>query len=123
MPFQQFKSSDRWDRAAIGLSALCAVHCVATIVFVLVLSSVGSFLLNPLFHEIGIGLAIAIGLYALGRGVLDHGRILPVAIGVLGLSMMTFALTLGHGLAEAACTILGVTVLAVGHGLNSRAAC
>jgi len=123
MPCQQIKASDRWDRAAIGLSALCAVHCVATIIFVLVLSSVGSFLLNPLFHEIGIGLAIVIGLVALGRGIMDHGRILPAVIGVLGLSMMTFALTLGHGLAEAVSTILGVTVLAVGHGMNSRAAC
>jgi hypothetical protein len=114
-----------WDRMAVLLSGLCLVHCVSTIAFVAILSSAGGMLLDPLFHEIGLGIAIALGFFTLGRGVLDHGYIMPVAIGSLGLGMMMGAITIGHdsghGGAEVICTMLGVGLLALGHDLNYRA--
>ena len=114
-----------WDRMAVLVSGLCLVHCVSTIAIVAVLSSAGGQLLDPLIHEIGLGIAIALGLFTLGRGVLDHGYMMPAAIGGLGLGMMMGAITLGHegghNGAEVLYTMLGVGVLALGHDLNYRA--
>lgn len=114
-----------WDRLAVLLSGLCLVHCISTIAIVAVLSSAGGILLDPLIHEIGLGIAIAIGLFSLGRGVMDHGYIMPVAIGSLGLGIMMGAISIGHdgghGSAEVIYTMLGVGLLALAHDLNYRA--
>lgn len=114
-----------WDRAAVLVSGLCLVHCIATVLLVALLSSAGGMLLNPLIHEIGLGIAIALGLFALGKGVLDHGYIMPAAIGGLGLGIMMGAVAIGHsgghGGAEIFFTVLGVGILALGHDLNYRA--
>ncbi len=114
-----------WDRMAVTISGLCLVHCISTMVFVALLSTAGGVLLNPMIHEVGIGIAIALGIFALGRGVLDHGYIMPAALGGLGLGIMMGALTLGHAVGhngtEFLYTMLGVGVLALGHDLNYRA--
>jgi MerC mercury resistance protein len=109
------------DRTAIALSGLCLVHCVATVVFFGVLSSVGALLGNPLIHEIGLGVAILLGAMALGRGVMVHRKIMPAGVGGLGLGTMAGALTIPHGGMEAAYTIIGVGLLALAHFLNTRA--
>ncbi len=110
-----------WDRMAVMVSGLCLVHCMATMVFLVTLSSLGSALLDPIFHEIGLGLAIALGFFALGRGVLDHGYIMPAAIGGIGIGIMIGALSIGHHSGELLYTMLGVGLLAFGHDLNFRA--
>lgn len=114
-----------WDRLAVLVSGLCVLHCIGTMVFVVLLSSAGGIFLDPLVHEVGLGIAIALGVFALGRGVLDHGNIMPAAVGGLGLGMMMGAITLGHesghGGAEILFTVLGVGVLALAHDLNYRA--
>lgn len=110
-----------FDRVAIGLSGLCLVHCLASAVLVAVLASAGGLLLDPIIHEIGLLLAIGLGVIALGRGMLEHGFMMPSAVGGLGLGVMAGALTMPHGPAEVAYTILGVAILALGHDLNRRA--
>ncbi|WP_026325630.1 MerC domain-containing protein [Sphingomonas sp. Mn802worker] len=113
--------ASRLDRWAIGLSAACLVHCVATTVMVAVLSTAGGLLGNPIIHEVGLVLAILIGAVAFGKGVMAHGRPLPLLLGGAGLAMMAAAVIAPHGvhhLAETALTIVGVVVLATGHALN-----
>jgi len=109
------------DRAAIGLSGLCLVHCVGTAVLVMVLASAGGLLVDPRIHEAGLALAIVLGVIGLGRGALVHGFMLPVAIGGLGLGTMAGSLTLPHGFEEIVYSVFGVLVLALGHDLNRRA--
>jgi hypothetical protein len=112
----------RFDRFAIGLSGLCAVHCIATSVLLALASTAGGLLLNPTIHEVGLTMAMVLGAIALGRGVLSHGYMLPAAVGSAGLGMMAGAVTLPHeGGVETVWTILGVCVLALGHDLNRRA--
>lgn len=112
----------RIDRFAIGLSALCAVHCVASALFLAILASVGAALLNPLWHEIGLAFAMLFGLVALGRGYARHRALTPLVIGVTGLGLMARALSLPHdGGLETVLTVIGVAVLALGHYLNQRA--
>ena len=112
----------RLDRIAIGLSGLCLVHCLATAVLLGLLSAAGSFLGNPLIHEIGLSMAMAMGAVALGRGVVDHGFMMPSAVGALGLGVMAGALTMPHDGTEAVYTVVGVAILALGHRLNHIAA-
>jgi hypothetical protein len=109
------------DRLGIALSGLCVVHCLASAVLVVLLASAGGLLLDPVVHETGLVLAIGLGILALGRGVVEHGFMMPAAIGGLGLGVMAGALSLPHGGAEIVYTIIGVGLLALGHDLNRRA--
>ncbi len=119
--FQSAIRSGAIDRLAIGLSGLCLVHCVASAVLLTLLASVGGLLLDPIFHEAGLTMAIALGVVGLGRGIREHGFMLPASIGSLGLGMMAGALTLDHSTGEAIYSVAGVLVLALGHDLNRRA--
>lgn len=112
------------DRAAIALSGLCVVHCLASAVLLAMLSAAGGLLLNPIFHEIGLTIAILLGAIALGRGVMEHGYVMPASMGAFGLGIMAGAMTLPHeggGGAETLWTVIGVGLLAFGHDLNRRA--
>jgi len=109
------------DRIAIWLSGLCVVHCLASAVIVALLASAGGLLLDHSVHAVGLVLAIILGLISLGRGIVDHGYMMPAAIGALGLGVMMGALTLPHDTGEVIYTIVGVAILALGHDLNRRA--
>lgn len=110
------------DRWAIGLSGLCLVHCVSSVLLVTFLASAGGVFLSHGFHEVGLVVAILIGVVALVRGSIEHGYTLPAAIGGLGLGVMAGALTVGHHSTEVIYTLFGVGILALGHDLNRRAA-
>jgi hypothetical protein len=86
-----------------------------------VFASAGGLFLNPLIHEIGLLLAIVLGILALGKGFRDHGLFMPAFVGALGIGMMGGALTLPHGGMEIAWTVTGIIFLALGHLLNQRA--
>ena len=109
------------DRVAVAVSGLCLVHCFVTALAVATLSTVGGVLGSPIVHEVGLALAIALGIVALGNGVKNHGRVLPLSIGGLGIGIMAAALVLPHGGIEMAVTIVGVILLAGGHFLNRLA--
>ena len=119
--FQAFRF-ERLDRMAITLSGLCLVHCLATAVLLGLLSAAGGMLGAPIIHEVGLTLAMMLGAVALGRGVYEHGFMMPSAVGGLGLGVMAGALTMPHYGGEALFTVLGVSVLALGHQLNRIAA-
>lgn len=112
--------TQRLDRLAMGLSGLCVVHCVATTVLVAVLSAAGGILGSEWIHEVGLSFAMLLGSVALYRGIAEHGFMMPSAVGGMGLGVMAGALTLPHDGTEAAATIVGVLILALGHDLNRR---
>ncbi|MDB5676170.1 MAG: hypothetical protein JWM65_3152 [Sphingomonas bacterium] len=111
----------RFDRFAIGLSGLCAIHCVASSVLLALAASAGG-LLDPRIHEVGLSFAMLFGVIALGRGTMSHGYMLPAVVGSAGLGMMAGAVTMPHGSGyETVWTLLGVAILALAHDLNRRA--
>ena len=114
--------TSRLDRIAMAVSGLCLVHCLATAVLLAIVSAAGGFLGAHIIHEVGLTLAMVLAAVALGRGVLDHGFMMPSAVGGLGLGVMAGALTLPHGGGEELYTIVGVLILALGHRLNGLAA-
>ena len=106
------------DRLAIGLSGVCLVHCLATAVLLAMLSAAGGLLGAPIIHEVGLGLAMIVGAFALGRGIVEHGFMMPSAVGSMGLGVMAGALSMPHNGTEALTTVIGVGILALGHQLN-----
>jgi hypothetical protein len=119
--FAKVGAKGSMDRMAIALSGLCLVHCLASSVILALLASAGGLLVAPVIHEIGLTLAIVLGVLALGRGVAEHGFMMPSAVGGLGLGVMSGALTMPHSGLETVYTIVGVAILALGHDLNRRA--
>ena len=115
-------STLRLDRLAITLSGLCLVHCLATSILLALVASAGGMLGAHWVHEVGLTLAMLLGAVALGRGVLEHGFMMPSSVGGLGLGVMAGALTMPHDGTEAVVTMLGVGILALGHHLNRMAA-
>ncbi len=108
------------DRAAITLSSLCLVHCIATVLLTAMLASAGAALANPAWHEIGFTIAMVLGAVALGRGFALHRDPRPLATGVAGLVLMGIGLMLTHGVGEIGCTMAGVLLLAAAHRRNAR---
>lgn len=108
------------DRLAIGLSALCGVHCLATSLLVGAMASLGGILETPIIHEGGLILAMLLGALGLGVGAMRKGTLLPVAVGSLGLGVMAGAMTHHHSAMETVYTLLGVGILSIGHLLNGR---
>jgi len=115
-------TTTRLDRMGMTLSGLCLVHCLGTAVLLALLSAAGGVLGSPLVHEVGLTLAMALGTVALGRGIFEHGFMLPSAVGSLGLGVMSGALSLPHDGTELLFTVVGVGMLALGHQLNRIAA-
>ncbi len=109
------------DRAGITLSALCAVHCLATLVLVSALGLGGELLADPIIHEAGLALAMVVAAVAIGWGALRHRRAGPFVTAMTGLTFMGGALAVPHGYDEAVLTIIGVALVSLGHILNLRA--
>jgi hypothetical protein len=112
----------RLDRIAMTLSGVCLVHCLTTAILLAVVSAAGGFLGAHIIHEVGLTLAMGLAAVALGRGILEHGFMMPSAVGGLGLGVMAGALTMPHDGTEAVYTIVGVMIVALGHRLNRMAA-
>ena len=114
---------DRLDRVGVLLSGLCALHCVAGLLLVAGLGLGGEVLLAPEVHRIGLGLAIVVGAITLVIGVTRHGDARPLQLGAAGIALMSVALMVGHGAAEALFTIAGVALLGWAHIRNLRHSC
>ncbi|MGB5777847.1 MerC family mercury resistance protein [Altererythrobacter sediminis] len=110
----------RLDRAGILLSGLCALHCIASIVVVSAIGIGGEWLLAPEIHRYGLVVALLIAAVAIGLGALRHRRMAPFVVAMMGLSFMGGALAVPHGAQEAILTIIGVSLVTLGHILNLR---
>ncbi len=119
---QLLASTSKLDRLAIAISGVCLVHCLATAVLLAALATAGGMLGAPVIHEVGLTLAMLLGSISLGRGVFEHGFMMPSAVGALGLGVMLGAHQLPHDGIESLYTMAGVGVLALGHRLNGMAA-
>lgn len=112
----------RLDQIGIGLAGLCAVHCLATLVLISALGLGGHFFLfNENIHRVGLALALAVAVVAIGWGLLRHGRVVPFAIALGGLALMATALLVPHGANEFLLTLVGVALVSFGHLMNLRA--
>ena len=120
MNFRSISNRIRLDAVGIALSALCAVHCVLTIVLISALGFAGSWLLAPELQTWGLVAATVIAGVAIGVGAIRHRRRMPFVVAMTGLTFMGGALAAPHGVEEAVLTIIGVGLVSAGHILNLR---
>ena len=111
----------RLDRAAIWLSGLCLVHCLAVPVAFLLAPSLSAWLdaTETQTHWLLFGLAVPISGIALFRGYRRQANGLTVLLGVLGLALMLLGVAhvFGEDL-EIMLTTAGVVLVMVAHIRN-----
>lgn len=113
------------DKTAVGLSFVCAIHCLAMPILVTVLPALSGLpFADESFHFWMILAVIPISVYALSLGCKKHKRYRFLIIGFVGLTFMGSAVILGHDylgeMGEKTLTVIGVVIVAIGHMLNFR---
>lgn len=105
------------DLAAISLSGLCLIHCLALPVLAVTLPVLGAWVEVAWIHWGFIGLAAPISMVALSRGR-RQGRTRRFMVAATGLGLMV-AGAAGIG-DETVMTVVGGVTLALAHALNLR---
>ena len=113
------------DRASIGLSILCVLHCFAAPIFLAFAPSLLALgVADEKFHLILIFLILPASLTALTLGCRRHGDMSILYWGCAGLIVLLSTLVLGHDLlgdaGEKIMTVFGSGLVVVGHVLNFR---
>ena len=113
------------DKAAIGLSVACAVHCLALPLFIVLLPSIAALRLNDeAFHVWMVVAVVPTSVYALTMGCKRHKRYRFLTLGCIGLACLILAVALGEALlgeaGEKALTAVGAGIIAYAHYKNYR---
>ncbi|MFK7865741.1 MAG: MerC domain-containing protein [Pseudohongiellaceae bacterium] len=113
------------DKAAIGLSFLCVLHCLLLPVAVLLIPSADIFGLDDeFFHKILLVGVLPISTFALLSGQRKHGDLVVLIVGICGLSVLIVTAAIGHEfigeVGERLATLLGSTLVAFSHFRNFK---
>jgi len=113
---------DWLERAAVGASALCLIHCIGLPLLLAALPALSSLLPIPeSFHVWILAFAVPSSALALFAGRHHHRHLHPLMIGATGLILLAVgALVLLGGRWETPVTIIGSLCLACAHVANWR---
>ena len=114
------------DKAAIGLSLLCVVHCLLTPVAIVMFPALGAtFLEGETFHYVLLFLVVPISLFSLGLGCRKHGHRDILLLGMSGVFLLCLIILVGEEilgeLGEKLSTVAGAVVVASAHFRNFKA--
>jgi hypothetical protein len=114
--------ADWFDRAAVGASVLCLVHCAGLPLLLAALPSLSRLIAVPeSFHLWLLGFAVPTSAVALLVGRRRHGAHYPLAVGTIGLALLFVGgLILLRGSYETPVTMAGSLCLAFAHLANWR---
>lgn len=116
-------SASLLDRAAIALSGLCVLHCLAMPFVLLALPFLGQ-LTEGHFHLQMLIVVVPVSSVALGLGYRRHRRLSVMVAGGIALLLLFIGGTWMHNefgiIADRAATIAGSLLLASAHFYNSR---
>jgi hypothetical protein len=111
------------DRAAVMLSGLCVLHCLALPFLLVSLPAISAYSEGHL-HAQMLVLALPVSVIALAFGFRRHGSRYIIGFGILGMLLLVIGGTVAHSryglVADRAFSISGALVLAVSHYFNSR---
>ena len=121
----QFFTTESGDKAAIGLSFTCALHCLMVpLLLALFPSGALSGLGDERIHLGLLALIIPISVFSLTLGCSVHRSLTVVAVGVTGICVLIFSALLAHDIGgeslETAGTLLGSGIVALSHALNFK---
>ena len=121
----QLFTTEAGDKAAIGLSFACALHCLMVPLLLAIFpSSTLSGLGDERVHLGLLALIIPISVFSLTLGCRVHRNLTVVAVGVTGICILCFSALLAHDMGgeslETAGTLLGSGIVALSHALNFK---
>lgn len=121
----QLFTTESGDKAAIGLSFACALHCLMVpLLLALFPSGALSALGDERIHLGLLFLIIPISVFSLTLGCRVHKNFTVVAVGVTGICILIFSALLAHDMGgeslETAGTLLGSGIVALSHALNFK---
>ncbi|MDP5208505.1 MerC domain-containing protein [Microbulbifer sp. 2205BS26-8] len=113
------------DRTAIGISLMCAIHCLALpLVFALLPAVAALNLGSEAFHTWLVAAVLPTSIFALTLGCRQHKRYELLALGSIGLTLLVTAVVLGEEtigeMGEKVLTVIGTGLVAIGHIWNVR---
>ncbi len=113
------------DTAAVILSGVCMVHCLALPVALTILPIVNVTLMDDrTFHLIMMVFILTVSVVALSNGCRQHKDKLTLLLGCVGLLVLTTTALFGHALlglfGERIVTSIGGLILAAAHIQNYR---
>jgi len=113
------------NNLAIGLSAFCVIHCLASPLLLVLLPSLTALQLdNEAFHSWLLMGVIPTSLFSLMMGCKQHQFYRVILIGVIGLVFLVSAVLVegfeNGELLEKVLTIVGAGIVAFGHYMNFR---
>jgi len=116
-------TSTNMDKAAVGLSLACVVHCLLTPIAIVMLPALGAtFLEDERFHYGILFLVLPTSLIALGLGCRKHRRAEIFITGLFGLFALFLILIVGEEtlgeFGEKVSTIAGTAIIAFAHIRN-----
>jgi len=111
------------DRAAVVLSGLCLLHCLA-LPFLILGTPLVAALAGSHWHAPMLLVVVPVSTFAIVMGYVRHGNRPIVVAGAVGLLLLVFAGTVAHDALGAAVdrtlTVIGSLLLASVHWRNSR---
>ncbi|MEM7467357.1 MAG: MerC domain-containing protein [Pseudomonadota bacterium] len=113
------------DFAALGCSAVCAIHCaILPIGFLFLPSTAALSLDDEMFHQFLVVLVIPISLIALSFGCSRHKQFSFFFWGLVGLALLALAAFFGHDLlgetGEKLATVAATGIISICHIQNYR---
>lgn len=114
-----------WDKIGMGLSVLCALHCLLTPVIILSLPILARYYIShPAFHLLLALAVVPVGLVAFYSGIRHHKNYWVLVLGFPGLALISltpyFVHSLGFAWNEPLLLVLGSCSLIAAHWLNRR---
>lgn len=109
-----------WDRFAMGLSALCLLHCVAPPLLIALAPTTARLLGMPEWlHAAAVFLAVPSTAVAMRQGYRHHGAMFPALMGGAGLLLLAFGAFAHFTEAwEVGATMAGSALLVLAHLKN-----
>ena len=113
------------DKYAISTSAICAIHCLCLPLMLSFFPALSSSLFGQeRFHVLLLFLVIPLSLVSLSIGCKRHKSRFVASFGLSGIIVLIFTATAGHDLlgeiGERVATVVGATLIAIGHLRNYR---
>jgi len=117
------KTTSLLDNAAVALSGLCLLHCLALPMLIAVLPFLGQFGAGH-FHIQMLIAVVPVSIIAFALGFRRHHSRSVVAWGGVGVLLLMVGGTIAHGsygiVADRLLTICGALILAAAHYFNNR---
>ena len=113
------------DNIAIGISVVCALHCLLLPIAVIFLPAISAtFLGSEDFHKTLLYFVIPTSIIALSLGCKMHGKYNVYLYGIFGIATLFIAAFFGHDYfgenGETILTLLGASIVSFGHFKNQK---